>query len=510
MQMKLRDRIDKLNKIGIALSSVHDLDELLELVVSEARDLTNADAGSLYLRNEDYLYFKISQNDTLEKRFGSRKDFFKPFDIKISKDNIAGYVATTSEPLNIKDAYSLKFEVDYKHSKEFDKKFKYKTCSILTVPMLDHRGDVIGVLQLINALDEKSNCIPFPEELEDLVLSLASQAAVAINNTRFLSEVKNLFKAVVQYSASAIDARSPHTAGHSERVAELAFRLATIINTKKNGFFVKINFDDAQMEEIRYAGWLHDIGKIGVKELVLDKGNKVSDENLNNIEYRFYTLILQKKLQALEQKLKLLRESKSPQDAEFQKVEEEFNKKKDEIADELKFIKRINVPTERMSEDDIERLKKIPQIFFENPVDKNIIPIIDEQELENLSILRGSLNPKERQEAQSHVVKSITIIEKIPFRGYLKNIPDIVAKHHEYLDGSGYPNGFKADQISMQSRILCVVDIFDALAAKDRPYKPAMPVPKALDILRKDAQAGKLDKDIVELFIEEKIYEGMY
>jgi HD-GYP domain-containing protein (c-di-GMP phosphodiesterase class II) len=510
MPIKLEDKIEKLNRIGIALSAVHDIDELLELIVTEARHLTGADAGSLYLRDGDSLYFRVAQNDTLEKKFGDRSNFFKPFKIKISKENIAGYVALTSKPLNIADAYELSKDLDYKHSKEFDEKFGYRTKSILAVPMVDHKSDVIGIVQLINPIDKNNNVISFPKSIESLVSSLASQAAVAINNAKFIDEVKNLFKAVVQYSASAIDARSPHTAGHSERVSKLAVALAEALNNEKDGYFANIGFSEDEIEEIRYAGWLHDIGKIGVKEIVLDKQTKVSKDAITSLSYKFYTLILQKHERLLETQINALKGLIKDDIANLDDLIRKYEDERTRLSDDLTFLKRINIPTERMTDADIERLKNLKLLLFSNPITGKEETILEEEDYDNLSVLRGSLNEKERKEAQSHVVISIKILKQIPFRGYMKNIPDIVANHHEYLDGTGYPNGLKAESISLQSRILCVVDIFDALVAKDRPYKPAMPLETALNILKKDAQAGKLDKELVELFIRRKAYESIH
>lgn len=506
--MKIEEKIDKLNSIGIALSAVHDLDDLLELIVLEARNLTGADAGSLYLRDGDELYFKVSQNATLEERFEAKESFFKPFTVPISRLNIAGYVTITSKPLNIEDAYKLGNDAEYGHSKEFDERFDYRTTSMLTVPMVDHKKQVIGVLQLINALDENGKAVPFTKEFESLVMSLASQAAVAINNAKFIEEIKELFKAVVQYSASAIDARSPHTAGHSERVSSLALELARAVNEEKQGKFADVTFSQADLEELLYAGWLHDIGKIGVKEIVLDKRNKLSDDNLASLVHKFHTLLFQKNIDLLKNKIELL--MKEPPIKEFSEHEERFAEERERIKADAEFVKRVNAPKERMNDEDVDKLKSLNQKFLKDPITKKDIRLVSDSEFENLSVMRGSLNPSERKEAQSHVIKSIKIIEKIPFRGYMKNIPDIVSNHHEYLDGSGYPRGVKGEEISIQSRILCIVDIFDALAAKDRPYKPAMPIDRALGILRNDAKAGKLDSDLVELFIKRKVYSKLY
>ena len=272
----IKDLIKSLNRIGIALSSEHNLNKLLEMIVREIRTFTNSDGGSLYIKNGDNLSFEVAQNDTFTRRFG--KVPFKSFQVPIDHKSIAGHVASTGEIINISELDKVGNEVPYslKTMREFDRKMEYKSVSMLIVPMRNHKDEIIGVLQLINSLDSKGNPVPFNRELEELVVSLASQAAVAICNSRLIQDIKNLFEGLVTYSAQSIDARSPHTAGHSKRVAKLVMLQAECINNKSDGPFENIHFSEEELNELRIASWLHDIGKIGVKEYVLDKVNKLA------------------------------------------------------------------------------------------------------------------------------------------------------------------------------------------------------------------------------------------
>ncbi|MEK7847268.1 MAG: GAF domain-containing protein, partial [Nitrospinota bacterium] len=302
----LEEKIKRLNRIGVALSSQTDLRLLLDMIVKEGRGFTNSDAGSLYIKEGDKLIFEVAQNDTLDKRLGEHeREAFIPFPLPLTKKSIAGYVALTGITLNISDVYHLTEKDEYSFNRDFDMRNNYKTTSMLVIPMTDHEGEIIGVLQLINALDKTEKVIPYPKEFEDLISSLASQAAVAIRNAKLIQDIKNLFEALVKYSATAIDARSPHTAGHSKRVAELSIKVADTINKEKDGPLSDIKFSLLEMEELRIAGWLHDIGKIGVREWVLEKANKLNDDRMETIQNRFQLIGEKIKISKLEKKLEM-------------------------------------------------------------------------------------------------------------------------------------------------------------------------------------------------------------
>ncbi|MFQ5605245.1 MAG: HD domain-containing phosphohydrolase [bacterium] len=499
----LEERIRKLNAIGIALSSEQNLNNLLELIVSEARHFTNADGGSLYIKEEDRLNFVVAQTESLQ-RLNGHDHAFTSFYLPLTKESIAGYVAITGEPLNIQDVYQLPPDVEYRVNKQFDINSGYRSQSMLVVPMRDHHDEIIGVLQLINSLDGKGTVVPFHPDFEDLILSLASQAAVAIRNVKLIEEIKNLFRSLVRYSAKAIDARSPHTAGHSGRVAKYSVLIAQAINEETEGKLGQIHFTTEELEELRMAGWLHDIGKIGVPESILEKTAKLTDDQLALIEERFETIKNQKKIQFLENRIsKLSQDQFSTSD-----LPEWQTKLHQELAfldEALAFIRDKNQPG-YLSADDIFRLKNLAEKTYFNSQGE-VCHYLTNKEFENLSIIKGNLTESEYREIQSHVEYSLEILNKIPFTRELQNIPKHTAAHHEYLNGTGYPRGLKGDEITYQARIMCIADIFDALSSPDRPYKQATSLEKTLDILRQEVRAGKLDGDIVELFIRKKIYE---
>lgn len=498
----LEEKIKRLNRIGVALSSQTDLRLLLDMIVKEGRGFTNSDAGSLYIKEGDKLIFEVAQNDTLDKRLGEHeREAFIPFPLPLTKKSIAGYVALTGITLNISDVYHLTEKDEYSFNRDFDIRNNYKTTSMLVIPMTDHEGEIIGVLQLINALDKTEKVIPYPKEFEDLISSLASQAAVAIRNAKLIQDIKNLFEALVKYSATAIDARSPHTAGHSKRVAELSIKVADTINKEKDGPLSDIKFSLLEMEELRIAGWLHDIGKIGVREWVLEKANKLNDDRMETIQNRFQLIGEKIKISGLEKKL----EMKEGGNRSTDNSNDEINSATKELNDELEFIGKINKPG-FLKDEDLERLKKIADKKFLNSKGEEE-SYLTEFEFINLSVRKGNLTSEEYKNIQSHVIHTYNILKNIPFTKNLKNVPVIAATHHEMLNGTGYPNGLKDEQIPMQARIIGMVDIFDALTAADRPYKAAMPIDKALQILQFEAKDNRLDKRLVNLFIEKKLYE---
>lgn len=501
-KVDLQEQIRKLNAIGIALSSEHDLNKLLELIVQEARNFTNADGGSLYIKENGKLNFLVAQTESLEKRDGNRQPF-KSFYLPLTKESIAGYVAITGEILNIEDVYHIPPTVEYRINKEFDKRMGYRSKSMLVVPMRDHADEIIGVLQLINSLDGQGEVIPFEPEFESLVHSLASQAAVAIRNVNLIEEIKNLFRSLVRYSAKAIDARSPHTAGHSGRVAKYSIRIAQAINEETEERLGTINFNPQEIEELRMAGWLHDIGKIGVPESVLEKTTKLTKVQIEVISERFESIKNCIKNHYLQKKLRLFDDGHNDSQT-ISGLEAELDKELKSIDESLEFLKRVNIPG-FLSEEDYVKLRNIAERTYINSQGEECF-FLTQDEYENLSIVKGNLTETEYREIQSHVDQTLSILKKIPFTKDLKNIPKYAAAHHEYLDGTGYPRGLKADEIPIQSRIMCIADIYDALSSPDRPYKKAIPLEQTLNILRKEVKAGKLDGDIVELFIRKKLY----
>jgi HD-GYP domain-containing protein (c-di-GMP phosphodiesterase class II) len=496
---KLKEQIKRLNQIGIALTSETHLPTLLELIVREVRGFTRADAGSLYSVDRNQIRFEVAQNDTLEARKNEVYESFRPYPMPLDKTSIAGYVAITGETLNISDVYDLTGDEEYRFNPAFDDRNRYRTRSMLVVPIRTQQNEILGVLQLINSLDKQDNVTVFDSEQEDLVASLASQAAATIQNARLITAVHEIFAALVRYSASAIDARSPHTAGHSRRVATYSMRLARSANEEAEGTLTDVFFSDKELEELNYAAWLHDIGKIGVREELLERVDRLTPASMELISTRFEAI-----------KLAVARDFERQRRAEGGSKETdhaELERRLREVDEDLGFIRRINKAT-RLSSEEIRRIEEIQTKSFRNARGE-VRAYLSEEEVHHLSLPSGNLTGKEFQEVRGHVLQTLNIINKIPFTNDLERIPVIAAAHHEKLDGSGYPLGLTASDITIQARILGIADVYDALTASDRPYRGAMPVQEALQHLIKEAEAGKLDRDLVDLFVSKKLYEGV-
>jgi HD-GYP domain-containing protein (c-di-GMP phosphodiesterase class II) len=499
LSQNLQEQIKRLNQIGIALTNETHLPTLLELIVSEARDFTDADAGSLYTTEGNQLRFEVAQNDTLAAREDEVSKAFRPFPMALDKTSIAGYVAITGETLNIPDAYKLSGDEEYNFNPAFDERNRYRTQSMLVVPMRDHENETIGVLQLINSMDGHGRVVEFDRSQVDLVASLASQAAAAIQNARLINAVHGVFTALVRYSASAIDARSPHTAGHSRRVANYAMRLARAVSEVDGGVLEDVFFTEKDLDELNYAAWLHDIGKIGVREELLERVDRLPPAKMELITTRFEAIRL-----AVVRDLEGQRSGRSNPSSDDG---DELLQKLEEVDDELEFIKKIN-KAKRISSEEARRIKEIQEKTFRNARGE-MRAYLGEEETPNLIVPVGNLTGEEYQELQGHVLQTLNIINKIPFTKDLERIPVIAAAHHEKLDGTGYPLGLTAADIPIQARILGVADVYDALTATDRPYRGAMPVQNALQHLIQEAEAGKLDPDLVDLFVRKKLYEGV-
>jgi HD-GYP domain-containing protein (c-di-GMP phosphodiesterase class II) len=509
---ELQSQITRLNQIGIALSSEHNLNKLLELIVKEARSFTDADGGSLYIKENDKqnkenykLNFLVAQTESLERRTDG-KLLFKSFYVPLTKESISGYVAITGETLNIPDVYHIPPTVEYRFNKDFDVKMGYRSKSMLTVPMRDHQDEIIGVLQLVNSMDRSGKVVSFKKEYESLILSLASQAAVAIRNAKLIEEIRELFRSLVRYSAKAIESRSPHTAGHSGRVTKYSVRLAEAINEESDGRWGKVKFTPEQIEELRMCGWLHDIGKIGVKEAVLEKSMKLNEAEMESIAQRFETIKTIYALRALQQKLELAKSGRA-EAALLQEIDARVQNEIKALDGDLEYLRSINIPDDSRPPEEYKRLREIAERSYHD-LNGELRYFLTSDEYKNLNVKRGNLTFDEIQEIRKHVEYTLGILRKIPFTKDLENIPVYAASHHEMLDGSGYPEGLKGDAIPLQARILCVSDIFDALTSPDRPYKKAKPIDVSLQILQEDAAKGKLDTDVVDLFIRRKLYQS--
>jgi len=503
---------EELLSVGTALSAEKNNDRLLDYILKITRNITRADAGSLYLvkPEENQLLFKIAHNDSI--------DFdFKEIALPLSKTSIAGYVALTGKPLNIVDAYEIPESEEYSFNKSFDSSAGYRTKSMLTVPMEDNEGKVIGVIQLLNRKknfsdhlegpqDSIEQVIPFSYANIKVVTSLASQAAVSLVNNRLLNEIEELFEGFVKASVKAIESRDPTTSGHSQRVANFTVGLAKKVDNIDHGRFKNLTFTHEQITEIRYASLLHDFGKVGVRENVLVKAEKLYPHQMRQIAARFAFIRNDYQLKFHQEVSRIYKDC--PPEEQKDKIallQQQLNQDIAKINEAFNVIKEANRPTV-LAESPARVLDQIEQwVHVHSTGYKQTF--LTKKELDMLKIPRGSLNEKERLEIESHVQHTYEFLKQIPWTGAMKNIPDIARWHHEKLDGSGYPDQLSPDNIPIQSRMMTVSDIYDALTARDRPYKRAVPRNTALDILNFEVKDGKLDPLLVDIFITSKIYD---
>jgi HD-GYP domain-containing protein (c-di-GMP phosphodiesterase class II) len=515
---RARKALRHMSEVGKALMSERDRDALYDLILTHARSLSGSDAGSLYLVEDEtdppVLRFITSQVDTLPDLPSLT------FRLPLDRTSIAGYAATGREVLVIDDVYDLPDDVPYSFNREaFDEKHGYRAKSMLVVPMIDHRDHVVGVLQLINRkrnedaairTDQDSDrwVLPYTEREVDIVLSVAGQAAVAIENGKLYRRIENLLEGFMKAAVTAIDQRDPATSGHSLRVTELTCRMAELIDAQIDGPFAEVRFSDAEMKQLRYAGLLHDVGKIGVPEEILVKQNKLPPVLQAEVRSRFARIEALRRLQAAEERAEAVAAAGGSGSGEELEVIERS------LAEDLERIERYRQAVEEantpriLAEDAAAVLEEIGAANFVD-VSGEVRPYLSEGELHFLRIRKGSLDESERLKIQSHVVHSHDFLLGIPWTEELSRVASIVRGHHEKLDGTGYPDGKKADELSIETRIMTVCDIFDALTASDRPYKKAMPIDRALGILENEAELGMLDADVVRLFVDSEVYRSV-
>ena len=502
---RLNNQLSKLSDIGIALSGVTDLTVLLEMIVDQAREFTNADAGTLYLKENDKLCFKIVQNNSLGIRMGGTSGEDIPFPpVELKESNVSAYVAIKGTSVNIPDVYETDL-FDFTGPKKFDQSSGYRSKSMLVVPMRNHENDVIGVLQLLNAQNMKTNqVIAFSKDYENLSESLASQAAVAVTNAQLIHEMGELFDSFAQVMATAIDEKSPVTGGHIRRVANMTLTFAEIL-TNNNGKYKNIKFNPEQMHELRIAAWMHDIGKVTTPVEIVEKAKKLQTifDRIHYVDLRICYVIEQMEKKFLNEKIQLLEEGAPKK--EILALEDKGKAKREELIDIRDFIKQCNNPGEFLEDEKIARIGEISKMTWKD-FDGNEQPFLDEDEVLNLSIRRGSITESERKKMQNHAAVTLKMLQKIPFTKKLKNIPLYAGAHHEFINGGGYPLGLKGDEIPFEGKIMCVTDIAEALTASDRPYKKAMPLEVVYRILREMADKGELDKELVEFFITEEVF----
>lgn len=527
--------IHELNKIGVALSAEHDTRKLLETILTKSREFTRSDAGSIYLVErrllereqqrmpfgnqppkaqselfEEFIRFSLAQNDTVSVPF-------RESTMEISKRSIAGYVALTGEVVNIEDAYHLPSGLPYVINRKFDTDSGYRTKSILAVPMRNQKDKIVGVLQLINAKRDfqtklsslsavVQQVVPYTARQQEIVVSLASQAAVALENSRLYESIQNLFEGFVHASVTAIEARDPTTSGHSFRVAKLTMAMAEVVDRSDVGGYADVHFSADQMREIRYASLLHDFGKVRVPEDVLVKAKKLYPDKLELIRQRFDFVKRTLENEVLQSKIDYLLEKGREEFLQSVKnFDSKLAKALAELDDYLLAIVGSNEPTV-LPEGNFERLLSIAGVNYLD-LEGQRRPLLTDDEVRVLSIPKGSLDDHERQIIESHVHYTFKFLAEIPWTSEIRNIPAIARGHHEKLNGAGYPYKLSAPEIPVQTRMMTISDIFDALAASDRPYKKAVSVERALDILDLSVKQGELDRDLFDLFKSAKVYQ---
>jgi len=505
---RLGGQIKKLSDIGRALSGVYDLNTLLEMIVDQARSFTNADAGTLYIVEDNTLRFKIVQNDSLKIRMGGKTGETIPFPpVELKETNVSAFVALKGVSVNIPDVYDTDL-FDFTGPKKFDQSTGYRSKSMLVVPMHNHDNDVIGVLQLLNAKNPlNEEVIAFSQDYENLSESLASQAAVSITNAKLISNMTELFEAFVKVMATAIDEKSPVTGGHIRRVADLTLTMADVINELKEGCFKDKTFSPDQLYELRIAAYMHDIGKVTSPVEIVEKAKKLQTifDRIQHVRLRM-TYIGQKiMLESQATKIELLQNG-AANPAEIASLDKATQDKLDELNDIKEFINRCNEPGEFLDDETLDRLKEISiKTFIDDGGEEQ--PFLTDDELVNLSIRRGSITEAERKKMQDHAAVTLRMLKQIPFTKKLQNIPGFAGAHHEFINGKGYPLGLKGDEIPFEGKLMAVTDIAEALTASDRPYKKAMPLETVYRILRSMVEKGELDSSLVELFIEKDVYK---
>ncbi|MFC1513000.1 HD domain-containing phosphohydrolase [Thermodesulfobacteriota bacterium] len=494
-------RLDELVQIGLALSGEKELDHLFEMIVDEARRNCNADGGTLYIRDEKehLLDFVIAQNDTLRIRMGGAGDQISWPSVPLKKRdgtenhrNVSAHCVLDGKPINIADVYVAE-GFDFDGTKQFDASTGYRSKSMLLVPMRNHEDEVVGVLQLLNAKDRQSGeVIPFLVGDEERIMSLASQAAIALTKMRLVRNLENLLFAFLQAIGHAIDEKSPYTNGHIIRVAEISEQLAEAVNVAADGPYGAVTFTSEQLTEIRLAAWMHDVGKITTPEHIIDKGTKL--ETLSDrIE------VVRHRIEILKRDVEIRRLREALQNAGVDAPSEE-SAETEALADDLAFVAAVNNGCELLADESLARVQALREVSL--TVDGRRIPLLGDDEVENLSVWRGTLTDHEMGVIRNHVNVTNAMLSKLSFPKKFAQVPTYAAMHHEKLDGSGYPQGLKGKDIPLPARMLAVADIFEALTAADRPYKSGKKMSEAMRIMGFMVKDNHLDEVLCDLLVE--------
>jgi HD-GYP domain-containing protein (c-di-GMP phosphodiesterase class II) len=511
---RYRYELGELIEIARALTTEREIDKLLNLILEKARFITAADAGSMYVVDGDdpqlirrQLHFKLSQNDSVS--FDSRE-----FAMPISTRSMAGYVALEQKTLSIEDVYDMPPGSPFGFDRSFDQKVGYRTRSMLVTPLITSKGEVVGVLQLINKKREpkqrllspedfERGVIPFDERSEQLVTTLAAQAGIALENAILYQEIRKIFEGFVKASVDAIEARDPTTSGHSRRVADLTVNLAAAVERADTGPYREVRWQREDMREIEYASVLHDFGKIGVREHVLVKAKKLFPHELQMIRQRLEFVIRTIEVDIVSRKLQAM--SRGSTSSELAGLDSELAVKRAEIEEAWRVIEQANEPTV-LAAGDFKRIEELGRQSYAR-LSGQVSTLLSAEEVKSLSVMRGSLTAEEFDEIRSHVSHTYRFLSQIPWGKTFSRVAVIAGAHHERLNGTGYPNRLRAEEIPLQSKMMSISDIFDALTASDRPYKRAVPVEKALDILGFEVKDGHVDGELVRIFTEARVWE---
>lgn len=508
-------RLEKLNEVGAALSKERNIQRLLEGILLAAKDITHADGGTLYRLTEDqaHLRFEIMRTDSLGLALGGTTG--NPItlpDIPLFDENgrpnqamVAAYAAIHESTVNIADAYT-EAGFDFSGTRKFDSRTGYTSKSFLTVPLKNHEHEIIGVLQLINAQNPATGAVvSFSSADQRLVESLASQAAIALTNRQLIDQLESLFESFIGMINLAIDEKSPYTAGHCQRVPELTMMLADAASRVSSGPLADFSMSERERYELKIAGMLHDCGKVTTPVHVVDKATKLETifDRIHLLDTRFEVLKRDAEIRLLQQQL-ALRGQDDPQ-AEARLVQA-YQEEMAALDADRHFLRACNVGGEAMKEADQQRVQEIGSRYaWRNPAGE-MVSFLSRDEIDNLSIRAGTLTPGERETINYHIVATIKMLEQLPWPKHLRNVPEYAGGHHERMDGRGYPKGLTREQMSVQARIMGIADIFEALTARDRPYKVPMKVSQAVNILAGFARNGHIDPDLFQVFIQEKIY----
>lgn len=509
---KKNDQITHLNDIGRLLSIETSVDNLLAVMISKSKLLTNADGGTLYVMSEDgkSLNFKIVETDSLGIKMGGQGEKIPwpslPLYLEDGSKNhqmVAVSCALGAKVLNFEDVYYAD-GFNFEGTKKFDEGTGFRSKSMLVIPMINNNQDVIGVLQLLNAQDDDGNVINFTSADEQLLLSLTSQAAVAVTNVKMIKDLNDLLESFIKSIAYAVDQKSPHTGGHVNKVASISLKLAKAINNATTGKYADINYTKEEINEIRISALMHDVGKITTPAHIMDKATKLETvyDRINVVRTKFEVLKRDLEIEMLNKKIKLIESGVDT--SEIVSLEESLQEEIDRLDEEISFLMLSNIGGEFVTDEHIHKIETIAQRQLDiNGIRQNIL---SDFEVHNLSIRKGTLTEEELVIMRDHARISNEMLDALPFPKHLRRVASIAGGHHEKLNGKGYPSGLIDSELSLESRIIALADIFEALSASDRPYKGAKKMSEIMKIIDFMVKDGELDGDLVKLFYDEKIH----